>query len=80
MGNSGSNYRTSRAENGREIGSRLLQFLQRTWEVIVVDKWRTRVTKGSDGGSDYASQYSQYSFCSCSQCQRDDGFSSGCAR
>ncbi|KAJ3624502.1 hypothetical protein MTP99_018118 [Tenebrio molitor] len=78
MGNSASD---SSLETGREIGSRVLLFLHRTWTVIVTEKWRTRVTRRNcDSVSDYDSRCSQYSFCSCSQCQRDDGFSSGCDR
>lgn len=64
-----------------EISSRILLFLHRTWTVIVTEKWlKTRENRQFDSSSDYSSQCSQYSFCSCSQCQKDDGFSSGCFR
>ncbi|XP_066261828.1 uncharacterized protein mwh isoform X1 [Euwallacea similis] len=71
-------------DNGgtRDRNSKVLFFLHRTWAVIVTSKTRTltRLTKRNhdkDEFSECTSQYSQYSFCSCSQCQRDDGFSSG---
>ncbi|KAL1494998.1 hypothetical protein ABEB36_010492 [Hypothenemus hampei] len=68
--------------NNRERSSKVLVFLHRTWAVIVTSKTRTltrlKRTHSEKGViSDYTSEYSQYSFCSCSQCQKDDGFSSG---
>lgn len=76
MGNNNS-IRINPSGNEGNSGSRILLFLHRTWTVIVTEKWRTRVNRNCDSVSEYGSQMSQYSFCSCSQCQRDDGFSSG---
>jgi len=66
---------------GKEKNSKVLVFLHRTWAVILTSKTRTltrlkKRNQDKDTCSDYTSQYSQYSFCSCSQCQKDDGFSS----
>ncbi|XP_015838197.2 uncharacterized protein mwh isoform X1 [Tribolium castaneum] len=63
-------------ENGREGGNRVWFFLHRTWTLVVAEKWKRN--RRSEVVSDFDSQCSQYSFCSCEQCQRDDGFSSGC--
>lgn len=61
-------------ERGR---SKVLFFLQRTWTLMVVEKWSRTRTRVQEDRFRYEgeSQFSRNSFCSCSQCQRDDGFS-----
>ncbi|XP_060521299.1 uncharacterized protein LOC132698967 [Cylas formicarius] len=83
MGNSGNALRATQSESGyqKETSSRVLLFLHRTWAIILTSKARARLSRtihSTDTGSQYTSQFSQYSFCSCSQCQRDDVISSGC--
>lgn len=73
----GNNHPIERKPERPEIGSRILLFLHRTWTVIVTEKWmKTRENRQFDSSSEFSLQCSQYSFCSCSQCQKDDGFSS----
>ncbi|KAK9883779.1 hypothetical protein WA026_001969 [Henosepilachna vigintioctopunctata] len=85
MGNRTSSN-VSASDSGYEnIGNRVWLYIYRTWEGIVSSDRRTksRTTSRSRKSdlSDITTEFdSQYSVCSCSQCQKDDGFSSGCYR
>nr|CAI5835404.1 unnamed protein product [Callosobruchus analis] len=72
MGNQSSSIR-SFSSGGSEPAhsSKVWLFLHRTWTVMRAERWiRTRYAP-STINSEYDSQYSQYSMCSCSQCRRD---------
>ncbi|CAH1985085.1 unnamed protein product [Acanthoscelides obtectus] len=75
MGNQSSSIRSFSTAGGESEavmqGSKVWLFLHRTWTVMTAERWtRTRYAP-STVHSDYDSQYSRYSVCSCSQCRRD---------
>lgn len=78
MGTNFSGTSSLESERNREKPSKVFFLLNRTWAVIVTDKWtKTRLSKTNCNDSISGSEL-QYSFCSCSECRED--VSTSCSR
>ncbi|XP_045477628.1 uncharacterized protein LOC123682869 isoform X1 [Harmonia axyridis] len=82
MGIRASSNVTSSGIGDDNMKSKVWLYLYRTWEVLSSsERWtKSRTTSRSRNSdlSEVTTEYgSQFSVCSCSQCQKDDGFSSG---
>lgn len=74
MGNTTSSI--SGSERSKGGYHKVWVFLHKTWTIMIAEKWPTKSRMSEK--SDYQSQYS---ICSCSQCQQnEEDFSSGCYR